>query len=239
MGRGADPVSLPIDPSNNVSGLQVGLSEGARTVLWLDRAGNLRTVARRPPSRGDYRIGQGTAAYAGIAANGELLQMRWTDPSRYAVIWQVSISVNASAAATAASQIDRQAIIARSWTTTPSGATAITPAPLRTGMAPSLFAGQIQISNGAALSAGTKTLDNTGVGIVSGTMGTNAITALGTVIAKADAFNAQGPNGRPIVLAQNEGLVVRMVTAQPAGSTLITYIDVDWSEVEGNQIPHW
>jgi hypothetical protein len=229
-------VSVPVDPIGIASALDPVYGEGQLQRLSFDTLGRLRTVSRPHPHLGRYRIGGTTGKYAGLAANAELFQMRWSDRTLLCLIWQVSVSVAMDVAPTAAGQVDRQLVIARRWTANGSGGTAVTlntgAGRLRGNYPPSLVA-DMRFTSNAALGTGTKTNDGIGVGIASGTAETGALTtsSTGIVIPKCDLFNAQaGPHGHPIVLQQNEGIVVLMPTAQPATMSLQTYVDVEWSE---------
>jgi len=54
----------------------------------------------------------------------------------------------------------------------------------------------------------------------------------GLLIPPTDLYNASygGAIESPIVLAQNEGLVMRMKSAEPTSATQATYITVVWCE---------
>src|ERR1700675_2139117 len=107
------------------SALALRRPENDQGPLSTDLEGNLRTVARTIRMRARYRIGAATGKYNGLAANSELFQMRWTAKDFLALIWQVSVSVSADTAATAAGQVDRQLVVARKWTANGSGGTSI------------------------------------------------------------------------------------------------------------------
>lgn len=212
-------------------------TEGDQVNQSVDLGGALRTVARPSQALGYYSIGTQTGIYSGLTAGSPLFSMRWTDATRLCLILKVSVSVVETTVATADGQVDRQLIIARGFTASDSGGTAIVLTgnnqKHRTSMATSLV-GDMRIATTAALTAGTRTLDGVGMGIAAATTGTGPVTAgvVTTIIPKTDLFSAfTGPIIYPIVLAQNEGIIIRMVTAEPGGSSLVTYVDVAWAEV--------
>lgn len=173
---------------------------------------------------------------AALAANSEIFQFRWSDATRYAVIRKVRISASVTTTFFAAGvpiQIDL--VKATGWSAAGSGGTRVTPAALmkkRTSMGSSLVAtSDIGISTTAALTAGTKTLETYALSTVVAagpiTASLNgSIIAPGTLLWQAEV----GDGEHPLVLAQNEGFVIRSV-AVPATGTWQVAIAVDWAEV--------
>jgi len=174
---------------------------------------------------------------AALAANSEIFQFRWTDATRLCVINEVKFSAAVSTTMFAAGvpvQIDM--VKATGWTAAGSGGTRATPAALlkkRTSMGSTLIAASdIGISTTAALTAGTKTLETIAVaglmaaGPITGSL-IGTIVSPGTILFRAEQGNAQ----HPIVLAQNEGFVIRSV-AVPATGTWSCQVQVDWTEVD-------
>jgi hypothetical protein len=251
----ADDVIQVLDNAGNVKqirafsnavGLNTVVNEAATIV---DLSGNpvaadptfdaLRITPRPMEVLGVYSIGETTGGYSGLAAGSELFQFRWTDASKLALILRVSVSVVITTAASAAGVVDRQLIIARTWNVSGSGGTSLFPSftnqlKRRTSLASSV-AGDIRIASNAALGAGTKTLDNTGVGIAGTALGSAALTAYqgNQILPLTDLYNvsAGGVVEYPIVLAQNEGCVVRMVSAEPSSAVLRTLVNFIWAEV--------
>ena len=130
-------------------------------------------INRRPVDYGAlgfYAINliTGTMA-AGLAANAEIFQARWTDATRFAAIYGIACDGAGSIVAFAAGFTKMEAMIARSWSADGSGGTAATITgnnnKLRSSMGTTLF-GAIRASSTAALTAGTKTLDTQGIGAV-------------------------------------------------------------------------
>lgn len=257
--QGTQPVSLASVPSHPVTGALTNnnaapgatnqgaltvlanaanpsLTEGNQVLISSDLLGSLRTTLRPTAALGMYRVGIVTGQYTGIAALGPLFSMRWTDASKLCLVWRITVQVLQIAAATVAGPVDRQLIFARSFTVADSGGTAIVLTgnnqKTRTSMATSIM-GDMRITANSALTAGTRTLDAQGIGIASGELTTAALST-GTnsvAIPWCDLFNARAEGDQPLVLAQNEGLIVRMLSAQPTSATMMTYLNVYWSEV--------
>lgn len=180
---------------------------------------------------GSYRLSQlsGTMA-AGLAANSEVFQFRWTDATRLCVVTSViwdGLSGSATAFAAGFGKVDL--VVARSWTADGSGGSAATltgnNAKQRTSMGTTLV-GAVRTASTAALGAGTKTLDAQAVGQYSAAFGTATSTQW---IPQFDLFHADPGGESPLVLAQNEGVVVRATV--PATGTWQFGVTIVWSEV--------
>lgn len=218
-----------------------GLTSGALAGVGAEAASPLHVTLSPWPygAGGWYRIGaqSGTMA-AGLAANSEIFQFRYvTAASRVAVVQKVVISAGANVAATAAALIQFRMTVARSWTAAGSGGTRINltgdNAQLRTSFTTSEV-NDAGISSTAALTAGTKTLDTTDIGALTIGIGTGAITVSPSlsILDPYGIFDPVGDGGHPLVLANQEGFVVRMgANAMPAGMTWAFSVNVLWAEV--------
>ena len=186
---------------------------------------------------GFYRVSavSGTMA-AALAANAEIFQFRWPDATRLAVVTRVAISAGANVAATAAAILSVRVTAARSWTVAGSGGTRLNLTgnnqKLRTSMGTSLVS-DIGISTTAGLTAGTKTLDTQDLGGLSYGVGTGAITtALNlNLFPLTELLNIDASTDHPLVLAQNEGFVIRSGIINPAAMTWAFTVNVSWAEV--------
>lgn len=166
---------------------------------------------------------------AALAANSEIFQLRWTDATRLCVITSVHCSGGGGIAAFTAGAAIMELMIARSWTVAGSGGTAITLTgsnqKLRSSMGTSLV-NDMRVASTAALTAGTKTLDAQPIGsIVKGV----TVTAGDTIFPAAHLYEINENDGQPIILAANEGIIVRATV--PATGTWTTAIDVTWMEM--------
>ena len=184
---------------------------------------------------GQYRISMlsGTMA-AGLAAASEIFQARWTQNPNLAIIWGVALDgMSGSATAFAAGFASFSLTIARVWTADGSGGTAATLTgnnqKLRTSMATTSM-GTIRCATTAALGAGTKTLDAQAAGLLSFCMATTiSVNYLSNIGLYGSMSLEDGGNPAPIVLAQNEGVVVRATV--PATGTWQFGVSMAWSEV--------
>lgn len=239
-------------PATNNFGVLPGIAnaapptftEGNAVLQSIDLNGSTRMTIRPPAALGFYSIGIGTGVYVGLAAGAALFSARWGDATRLCLILKVTVSVIQSAAVSSTGgRVDRRLIIARGFTGSDSGGTTIVLTgnnqKMRTSQGTSLFT-DMRVASTAALSVGTRTLDSQGVGIAAtwANLGTSP-TALGTaatpthnrIIDKYDLFNASANFNYPIVLAQNEGIIIDVPTAQPSGSSLSSFVEVVWAEV--------
>jgi len=186
---------------------------------------------------GHYRYGALSGIIpAALAANSEIFQFRWSDATRLCVIEKITISACVTTTFFAAGvpvQIDL--VKANTWTAVGTGGTRPAFAALnkkRASMGSSLLgANDVGIITTAALGAGTKTLEGLSISTIVApgpiTASLNGqIIAPGTIFFETEVGNA----GHPLVLAQNEGFVIRSV-AVPATGTWQMSVNVTWAEV--------
>ncbi len=186
---------------------------------------------RRDGVLGAYQASHlsGTMA-AALTGDSEIFQFRWTDTTRSCLIHSVTLDgLAGSATAFAAGFAKVNLAIARAWTAVGSGGTGMTLTgdnqALRTSM-PVPLVGDIRGASTAALTAGTKTIDAQPVGQFAFTIGTvvSAIYVPTPIALFDEQFGAH-----PIILATNEGLVIRATV--PATGTWQFGVTVRWSEV--------
>jgi hypothetical protein len=158
--------------------------------------------------------------------------MRWADPTAFFVLLRLAVGAGLTAAFTTGQFLDFEAILARAYTVNATAGTQITPSPgsqrMRTAtMAPSLLAseGEIRVATAAAITAGTQTLDS--AGFAYGQIPGNAAGAAGSI----ELYNWRELGKHPIVLAMNEGIVVRMPTVMSAAGVGKAGITMEWAEV--------
>src|SRR3990167_1381188 len=188
---------------------------------------------------GHYVVDVATGAIAaGMAANGELFQFRWTDDDNFAVINEIFVTGMRATTAFAVGAIDIKATKARSYTAVGSGGTALTlttdEAKLRTNMGTSAV-GDSRVATIGAWNAGTHALDTQDLGRItahsSGGVG-SASTIIGAIyLPTLSLFKADLASGEyPLILADNEGFVVRATV--PATGVWNLGIRVKWAEIE-------
>lgn len=206
----------------------------------------LRTTLRPFDALGFYGIHGNTSTYSGLAANTPLFSMRWGSAAGLFVLLKVEIAVITSVAASAAAITERQLVVARGFTTSDTGGTAVTltgnNAKRRTNMPTSLVT---DMRFGTTITAGTRTLDanpfasvlawaplnHTGVEIGgTGSGPTSAAWATAASLGMVKIFDATNGSHYPEVFAQNEGFIMRVGVAQPTGSTQQTFLNVYWAE---------
>lgn len=187
---------------------------------------------------GHYAISVLTGSIgAGMSANGELVQLRWTDATRICVITEVSCNGMYASTAFAAGAITIGAIVARSWSLDGSGGNTLTLTgdnnQLRSSMGASLMGGARSASTGA-LTAGTKTLDSQTFGLItthsSGGVG-SATPIIGSIyLPTTTLYKCNLASGEhPLVLVQNEGLVIRATV--PATGVWTAGFTIKWMEL--------
>lgn len=194
---------------------------------------------------GHYRVQvvTGTLA-AALAASAQLFQFKWTDATRFAVIMRVWSGFTTLTRFTAGTVTDFgvDLFVVRSFAAGGGGTTLTLTGDnqqLRTNMGASLA--QINVSTTAALTAAT-TLDAHPIGQTIGGHG-DQVTPSATL---ADFGMTAGLNGsemgtlyraevmsgeHPLVLAQNEGFVIRNRGVWPAAGTGIYSFGCVWAEV--------
>lgn len=170
---------------------------------------------------------------AGPAANSDLLSLRWTDSKMLFVLKKVVFNLAVTTAFTTAQAVDAALYKATAFTASPSGGTALAPASVAQRSRSANMAGSLigntgigQISSGAALTAGTRTLDTYPSGYA-------AIAATATVGAAGQAtiFDVRDFGVHPIVLGANEGIVIQNTIANGAAGVAKYSFTMSWAEV--------
>lgn len=215
-----------------------GFSGVIQEVDPTSRAAHVTVRAPDHNSLGCYSWGQlGGIIPAALAANSEIVQFRWSDATRIALIRKIRISASVTTTFFAAGvPVQLDLVKATGWTAVGTGGTRPAVAALlkkRTGgMGNSLLAANnIGIITTAALGAGTKTLEGVPLAAI---VAAGPITASlnGTIIPPGTImFEAEVGDGEyPLILGQDEGFVIRSV-AVPATGTWQIAIQVDWCEL--------
>jgi hypothetical protein len=193
---------------------------------------------------GHYRTNLITGTTVSLAANSPIASLRWSDGSRLLLLIRLEAYAQVAAAITAATLVDLEAIIARGFTAADSGGTAIALTGLnqlnRSGnMKPSLV-GDLRVATTGQLTAGTRTLDGVGFGFATWsqlsapTLGATANTAV--AVGAGDStprvlYKLDVPGQYPVVLSQNEGIILRNSTAGPVTGGIRYAITAEWAEV--------
>lgn len=190
--------------------------------------------------RGHYRVSAATGTIAAtLAASAQLFQFKWTDASSLAVITRLRsrfLPLTPFTAATLTDHTSLDAFFIRSFSAG-GGGTSLTltgnNAKMRTSHATSLAA--INVSGTAALTAAT-TLDANPFcqSLRKGNRVNPAAATEEVITPTTDGlnFDASPSDGEyPLILAQNEGVVIRNRTVWPAAGTGMFIFEVVWAEV--------
>jgi len=230
----------------------------AGTGLWSIQA---NTKAGRVEDRpidvgalGAYQLSasSGTMA-AGIAGAAPVFSVRWGDATRTMILRRLGIMAQNAGTGFAAGTFLFELMVARSFTVSDSGQTALTPSgnlyKKRTSFGTSLIT-DMRISTTAALTAGTRTLDAQPMAVVRGAIQATATNQLlvgtgvggyaGMTAAAIGATSYGGSrvldiwfpeigNSWPLVFVQNEGIVIRATV--PATGTWILTVEMEWAEI--------
>jgi hypothetical protein len=182
---------------------------------------------------GHYRVANNVSLLVTQAAAGTLWSFRWGDATRFAVIGKIKLQCIQTAAATATIMPNIQVFIARSFTVSDSAGTALTLTgnnmKKRTSMGTTLVT-DFRVSTAAAgLTVGTRTLDSSPI-LVMPTQQT--ITTPNATVYAAELDIGAGDGNHPIVLAQNEGIIVQgpSIVFGAAGTATLS-VEISWAEV--------
>lgn len=196
-------------------------------------------IQNMPLKGNHYRASAFTGTIAAAtAADAEVFQFRFVGGTKsYALVTQIKLSgAGIVAVATALGPVGFYVTPARAWTVAGSGGTrlALTTnnSNLETAIDPSQV-NDIGISTTAALTAGTKTLDTSSIGQVIGGVMTGAVTTsqVSPLFPRVDLFSAADQGGMPLVLATQEGFVIRTTHVGPTALTYTVGFTVTWVEV--------
>lgn len=173
----------------------------------------------------------GTIA-AAIAANSQILQVRWADPSKLFVLLSLSSSAQTATAFTTNWGADLELIIGHGATANGSGGSPLAPIgtanKMRPGMAATAFAtsGEIRVATTAALTAATgQTLEPAGIGYSSG-----APFLTNTREPKDFLWDQRDSGGHPLILQAGDTMVVRTPNPGATGTWHVGFA-MRWLEV--------
>lgn len=221
-----------------------GGTSAALAGVGAEASSALHTINKPIPhgALGHYRIAatSGTIA-AALAAGGQVFYARWTDATRFCVITRVKLSFQTLTPFTAGTLTDFGFDMFKATSVSAGGGGtdlgALVKTRMRTtGMGASLFdtAGLMRISTTAALTALT-TLDATAIAQSLGDaqrVNPAAATEEARVNDPTLLFQPDIASGEsPLILGQNEGIVLRNRTVWPVAGTGIVQVEMSWAEV--------
>jgi hypothetical protein len=181
---------------------------------------------------GFYRLASTVALVVTQAANGTLFSFRWGDATRLAVLQFLRLECLQTAAATATIMPSFEVFIARAFTASDSVGTAITLTgnnmKKRTSMGTTLVTDIRKSAVAVGLTVGTRTLDADAM-LQMPTNQTITTPNAGGYRKELDFTNS---GDHPVVLAQNEGWIVRGPTVVfGAAGTANLPVEAAWAEV--------
>jgi hypothetical protein len=187
-------------------------------------------ISDYPPEVGGWHsIGAQSGAITGIAANSPLFSLR-NISTKLILVRRVGVGFIMTTAFTAAQKVDFALMVARGFSASDSGGTAIA----LTGsngkhrtVLNTVASLDCRIATTGTLSPGTRALDVNALAQQGGYGGTTA----GLVITPAPANLLSHDTGDyPLVLAQNEGLVITAPTAFGAGGIGNLFVNIEFAE---------
>jgi len=178
---------------------------------------------------GSYRQTLPIALPNALAANSELVALQWTQATNLLLLTNIKTAIKQSnVAASAETLCDIRCFRATAFTVADSVGTAVTPQKKQSSMPASLVA---DFRFGAPLTVGTRTLDPQPFMGMSYELSTGVLTAV-DYPTWSEQWNDPAMGAvMPLVLAQNEGIVVRSTTAHPATGAATLYVTLEWDEV--------
>jgi hypothetical protein len=197
--------------------------------------------------RGSYRMMISTGAVTTIAAAtataGHLFAFRWVDSTvARCFLRLVTARFILTTAYGAAQETGCDLIVARGYSASHTGATAVdvggtvaSTGKLMTSLNTSLMAtGSCRVAGAGALTAGTHALDANPLGVLSdwssAVGATVPTTSSGAQSAGGILYDARGDTVQPLVLAQNEGFIIRNLILMGATGVGRWDFVIEWDE---------
>ena len=171
--------------------------------------------------------GAASGALTGVAANGPVFSLRNTG-ANLLMVRRLQVGFVTTTAFTAAQGLVYQMLKANGFTVSDTGGTALYVAGQnkhRLGFTNITAAPDIRISTTAALGAGTRTLETVSMGLAGGTSN-----GLGTSMPMT-ALLSHDTGDYPVILAQNEGLVITNGIAMGAAGVIQLHVNIEFAEM--------
>lgn len=189
----------------------------------------LRISIRPAEVSGWYSVGARSGAATTVAAAGAVFSLRQL-ASTLLIVRRLGVGYIGTSGFTAAQELAYALVVARAFSASDTGGTAIaltgSNAKMRTSLGTPTSV-DARIATTAALTAGTKTLDSTPLSIT----GSWAPTTAGVVLAPSlNNLLSHDAGDYPLVLAQNEGLNVQNVLVMGAGGAGTIYVSLELCE---------
>ena len=189
----------------------------------------LRVSIRPAEVSGWFSVGARSGAATAVAAAGAVFSLRQL-ASTLLIVRRIGVGFIATTGFTAAQELAYALFVARAFTASDTGGTAIaltgSNAKMRTSLGTPTSV-DARIATTAALTAGTKTLDATALAMTGG----YALTTAGLVLAPSlNNLLSHDAGDYPLVLAQNEGLNVQNAILMGAAGVGTIYVNIELAE---------
>jgi hypothetical protein len=195
---------------------------------------------------GHYAVAQRSGTVTAMGAGEEFASIRWTSSTSFLQLMRIRCGVTILSAVTTALALDVAAKIVRGFTvdfTTASTAATMSVPPGTGAMRKNMSTSQMgvngpRISTTVTMTGETFTKDAHPFAVASWPTIT-AVNATGTAVAlpagagtgMATLYEWTGLGQHPVVLSQNEGVVLEPITGGPATGTWAYYVEWIWGEV--------
>lgn len=200
---------------------------------------------------GHYRAAHASGTTVSLAAGAHVAGVRWAPvgaTSAFMIVTGVRVGYVVTSAITTATPVDLRLMKAEAFTVDfSSNNTQLDLSGTKMSMMrPGTMAQSLLLTKGpsiattAAMAGQTATVDTNPIGIAVWP-GLTAVTATGTAVAMPagaggvmqDLFYARPGHDSPLILANNEGLIVQNVTAGPTTGGIKYYVEWTWTEALG------
>jgi hypothetical protein len=213
----------------------VGATSGNGLEVDVDHHALVNVRAPAFGALGYYRMAAVSGATVSLAANAAVFSFRWSDATHLCLVQSIKVGAVEATSVTAGVVFDLACFVARSFSASDTGGTALTPSTnnqkMRTSMGTTLL-GDARISTTGALAAGTRTLDAQPIGRVQGFIPTTTVG--GQVFPApnpAPLYVRDNADHHPLVLATNEGFVITAPLAGNTTGSVAILVQVEWGEV--------
>lgn len=166
----------------------------------------------------------------GLSAGAALFAFRWapTDTSMVARVRAIEVAAVVTTGFTAAQEVDYDLVRGVTWSAAPSAGTAIASRiPYRSALpASALAANDLRIASATAVTIGTVTADTV---TIDGDSVWSLAGAAGAAIGWKD-HNLEKTEAGGLILTNQQGFLVRLVTAQGAAGVVKYFVKTIWDE---------
>lgn len=214
--------------------IQSGVTSDLLTVETIHKAARVTTRPAEALGHFHLAVPTGFLTSASVAANAPLFSMRYAPgTSNVAVITKISVGFAQTVGWTAAAAQEFGVFVARTWTANDSGGTQVVVTgnsnKARTTMDPTGMT-DVRVASTSTFTAGTRTLDTNAVALTIVPTSQVAVASAVYPFVQEVIFD-HNTSDHPIVLQNNEGIVINNITAFPAAGTAKMIFNIEWFEV--------